>query len=185
MESGFGGRSTLPSCRFSSSSWILVSLSSTKVVFASNNVPRLRLLRLLDLLHLDLLALASQRRQVRGRGIRGLLRHCHPYLVPLPLHSLLHCYLQEAGSEGSRPCEECSGRNEGREGPHGWRSPPPPQRHVAVDCQRLCFARGCRHPQRQGDALPQGINAPIISAPGRALTFMRRTFSLGFFTHKD
>lgn len=144
-----------------------------------NSVTRIRLLRILDLFHLDLLQLASQRRPLRWRGIRSLLRHRHPYVVPLPLHRFLRCYLQEAGAEGPRSREERSGRDEGREGAHGRRCPPPSQRSVATACQRLCLPGFGQH-QRQGDALAQGIDAPQPTAPGRAPTFTIEPFHIGF-----
>lgn len=133
-----------------------------KCTCVSNSVFRLCLLRVLDLLHFHLLPLAPQRRQVRGRGIRGLRWHCDSHLVPVPLHPVLHCYIQEAGSQGPWPCQERSGRNEGREGSHCRCCPPPSQRCVAIARQRLLLTRCCRHPERQGDAFAQGISAQLL-----------------------
>ena len=61
----------------------------------SNATHRLRLLRILHLLHLDLFPLDAQRRPLRRRGIR---RHCrlrHHQLLPRPLYRLLRRNLQE------------------------------------------------------------------------------------------
>ncbi len=71
------------------------------------NAPhRLRLLRLLDLLHLDLLPLAPERRPMRRRGVRGHRWDLHPELLPRPVYWLLPRDVQEAGQEGQEPLQE-------------------------------------------------------------------------------
>ncbi len=70
-------------------------LPSPVTIFMLTSCSRLCLLRVLDLLHLDLLVVAPQCWQVRRRGVRCGLGHRHPQLVPPPLHLVLLRHVQE------------------------------------------------------------------------------------------
>ena len=64
----------------------------------SANILRLCLLRIMDLLHQHLLAMAPECGQMRRRGVRRRRWNLHPVLVPPPLHLLLLRDLQEASA---------------------------------------------------------------------------------------
>jgi hypothetical protein len=123
---------------------------------------RLRLLRVLHLLHLDLLAMDSECRQMRGRGIRSFLWHGNTHLLPPSLHLLLHRNLQERQqetnwtqtltidqlSQGSQGCtaprhssshpRRNQPRDEERPRCHHWHLPEPPCHTITkgISCER-------------------------------------------------
>ena len=72
-------------------------------------VSRLRLLRKLDLLHIDLLALDAQRRPLRRGRVCSYFGLCHSQLLPRALHLFLHCHLpegQQGRAQKEKHCDE-------------------------------------------------------------------------------
>lgn len=113
---------------------------------------RLRLLRIMDLLHVDLLPVASQCWQMRRRGVRCLRRHGRSDVLPGALHLFLHCYLPEGGQaqppQGSPPHVPGSSARPSR--PH------PRQGEEGPVAERRCQDHR-RQRQRQRYAVPEGI----------------------------
>lgn len=73
----------------------LVALSHLVPLTNQFVVCRIRLLCVLDLLHLQLLPLDAQLWPMCWRGVCRLLRNRCPHLIPCALHLLLHRHLQE------------------------------------------------------------------------------------------
>ncbi|KAK0130280.1 hypothetical protein ONS96_000803 [Cadophora gregata f. sp. sojae] len=92
-------------------------------------IPRIRLLCILHLLHLDILPMDAKCGQLRWRGVRRFLWHCCHQLLPRPLHLFLLRNLQEGWQAPNRPqgCPLPQGCRDPRR-----RSPYPRQDHPRI-----------------------------------------------------
>jgi len=79
------------------------SLELARVFFGAHCLPRIRLLCVVHVLHFNLLRVASERRQVRWRGVCGLCGYWNSQLLSVPLHLVLLRHVQEGRQAPQRP----------------------------------------------------------------------------------
>lgn len=135
---------------------------------------RLRLLRLLDLFHLDLLPMDAKPRHLRWRGVRCLLRLVHSQLLPCALYLVLPRNIQEGRCQG-RQDSDLTQAHEPCQGPRRCGYAEDRVRRDSQRVQWLCYQRQrCHHHRRQDErqcanALSQGVSLPGELLIGRDL----------------